>query len=219
MYQPPLSTTPNIVHNSVLQEKKPSAWLISLFDAMPLLSNAVAAICTTNVYTVQPIKEVNVVPVGECPKLSSPWRGPYRISKCLNDVNYQIKKLTTGKVQIVHFDRTKGYHGPIPVAANVQTRLTTHITGYQPHPVPNFNHSQCGQTFLLFTFAPQMTSLDPVNRLNSPIPSPTPIADNFLIRSVSTTPPPLLSSARQCALLFPTRSFDHERHLLTPPLI
>ena len=156
-----------------------------------------------------------VVRVGKSPKLSSPWRGPYEILKCLNDVNFKIKDLTTGKVQVVHYDRMKRYHGPIPAASNVQTRKTTHIAGYQTPPVPDFDHSQCGQPFIPYNFVPQMTSPHPVNRPASPLPSPTPIVDHFPNRSPSTTPPPLLSSARQCSLPSPTRSIDHERR--TPP--
>ena len=111
-------------------------------------------------------------------------------------------------MQVVHYDRLKRYHGPIPVASNVQTRPTTHTTGYQTSPVPDFDHSQCGQTFLPFSFAPQLTSLNPGNRPTSPHPSPPPIADHFPNRS----PPPLLSSARRRSLPSPTRSYDHERH-------
>ena len=194
---------------------------MSLFDAMLLPSNAVATICTTNVY-MAPYKEGEyvllhypVVPVGKSPKLSSPWRGPYENLKCLNDVNYRIKELTTGKVKVVHYDRIKRYHGPIPVASNVQTRHTTHPTGYQTPPVPHFDHSQCGQTFIPYLFVPQMMSPNPGNRPNSPLPSPTPIADHFPNRSPSATPPPLLTSVRQCRLPSPTRSVDHE--LRTPP--
>ena len=156
-----------------------------------------------------------VVPVRKGPKLSSPWRGPYAILKCLNDVNYKIKEMTTGKVQVVHYDRMKRYHGPIPVASNVQTRQTTHPTSYYTPPVSDFDHSQCCQTFIPHHFVPQMTSPHPVNRPTSPLPSPTPIADHFPNRSPSTTPPPLLSSARQCNLPSPTRSIDHERRI--PP--
>ena len=78
-----------------------------------------------------------------------------------------------------------------------------------------FDHSQCGQTFLPFSFAPQMTSPSPGNRPTSPLPSPIPIADHFPNRSLSATPPPLLSSARHCSLPSLTRSIDHERR--TPP--
>ena len=131
--------------------------------------------------------------------------------KCLNDVNYRIKELTTGKVQAVHYDRIKRYYGPIPVASNVQTRQTTHPTRYYAPPVPAFDHSQCGQTFIPYHFAPQMTSPHPGNRPTSPLPSPNSIADHFPNRSPSATPPPLLSPARQCSLPSPTRSIDHER--------
>ena len=122
--------------------------------------------------------------------------------------------MTTGKVQVVHYDRMKRYHGPIPVASNVQTRKPTHIAGYQTPPVPDFDHSQCGQPFIPYHFVPQMTSPHPVNRPTSPLPSPT-IADHFPNRCLSATPPPLLSSARRRSLPSPTRSCDHERH--TPP--
>ena len=111
--------------------------------------------------------------------------------KCLNDANYKIKELTTGKVQVVHYDRMKRYHGPIPAASIVQTQKTTQTTGHQTHLAPDFDHSQCGQTFLPFTFAPQLTSPNAGNRPTLPIPSPTPIVDNFPNLSPTSTPPPL----------------------------
>ena len=151
-----------------------------------------------------------VVPVRESPKLSSLWRGPYQVLKCLNDVNYKIKELTTGDVQVVHYDRMQRYRGPIPVASNVQARKSTHIAGYQTPPAPDFDYSQCGQTFIPDHFVPQMTSPSPGNRPTSPLPSPTPIADHFPNHSPSATPPPLHSSARRHSLPSPTRSFDHE---------
>ena len=119
--------------------------------------------------------------------------------------------MTTGKVQIVHYDRMKRYHGPIPVASNVQTRQITHPTGYHTPQLPDFDHSQCGQTFIPHHFVPQMTSPSPGYRPTSRFPSPTPIADHFPNRSPSTTPPPLLSSARRRSLPSPTSSSDHER--------
>ena len=118
-----------------------------------------------------------VVQPGNSPKLSSPWRGPYEILKCLNDVNYQIKSQISS---------------------------------------PRSLHSQCGQTFLLFTFAQQLRSPNPSNHPTSPIPSPTPSAEHFLNRSPSVTPPLLLSSARPCSLPSPTRFFDHERRPRPP---
>ena len=109
----------------------------------------------------------------------------------------------------------KRYHGPIPAASIVQTRKTTQTTDHRTHVAPDFDHSQCGQTFLPFTFAPQLMSPNAGNRPTLPIPSPTPIVDNFPNRSPTSTPPPLLSSARRCCLPSPTRSTDHERR--TPP--
>ena len=61
-----------------------------------------------------------------------------------------------------------------------------------------------------------MTSPNQVNRPTFPIPSATPIADNFSNSCLSTTTPPLLSSASRCSLPSPTMSRDHERRLLTP---
>ena len=109
----------------------------------------------------------------------------------------------------------KRHHGQIPVASNVQTRRTTHPTGYHTPPVPDFDHSQCGQTFIPDHFVPQMTSPSPGSHPTSPLPPPTPIIDHFPNQSPSATPPLLLPSARHCSLPSPTRSIDHERR--TPP--
>ena len=222
MYRPPPSTTPLDVHDWVSQKE----------EAFRQAYQLVRRNATTqqrrrnNLYKKRVhgptykegeyvLLHYPVVPVGKSPKLSSPWRGPYEILKSLNDVNYRIKELTTGKVQVVHYDRMKRYHGPITVASNVQTRKTTHTAGYHTPPVPDFDHSQCGQTFVPYHFVPQMTSPSPGNHPTSRLPSPTPIADHFPYRSPSATPPPLLSSARRRSLPSPTRSFDHERR--TPP--
>ena len=142
---------------------------------------------------------------------------PLRNMKCLNTVTYKIKEVTTGKVQVVHYDHLKRYHGPIPIASDVQTQPTIYTTGYPTPPVLNFDHSQCGQTVLPFTLAPQLTSPSPGNCPTSPLPSSTPIADQFPNRSFSATPSPLLSPARRCSLSFPTVSCDHERRI-TPPV-
>ena len=61
-----------------------------------------------------------------------------------------------------------------------------------------------------------MTSPSPGHRPNSPLPSPTPIADHFPNRSLSATPPRLLSSARRRSVPSPTRSFDHDRRTHHP---
>ena len=38
-----------------------------------------------------------VVPVGQTTKFHNPWRGPYVILDCFNDVTYKIGELTTSK--------------------------------------------------------------------------------------------------------------------------
>ena len=221
MYRPPPSTTPTDVHDWVSQKEEAFRQAYEL-----LRRNATTQQRRRNNLYNQRVhgptyKEGEyvllhypVVPVRKSPKLSSPWRGPYEILKCSNDVNYRIKELTIGKVQLVHYDRIK-HHGPIPVASNVQTRQTTHPISYHTHRVPDFDHSQCGQTFIPHHSVPQMTSPSPGTRPNSPLPSPNSIADHFPNRSLPATPPLLLSSARGLNLPSPTRSFDHERH--TPP--
>ena len=110
----------------------------------------------------------------------------------------------------------KRYHGPIPVASNVQTRKTTHIAGHQTPRVPDFDHSQCGQPFIPYSFVPRITSPSPGIRPTSPLPSPNPITDHFPNCSSSATTPPPLPSARRRSLPLPTRSFDHERHNPSP---
>ena len=200
MYRPPPSTTPTDVFDSVLQKEE------AFRQAYELLrrNSTTQQRRRNNLYNKRVhgptykegeyvLLHYPVVPLGKSPKLSSPWRGPYEIFKCLNDVNYKIKEMTTGKVQVVDYDRMKLYHGPIPVASNDQTRQTTHPTGHHAPPVPDFDHSQCGQNFILYHFVPQMTSPNRGNRPTSPLPSPTPIADHFPNRSPSTTPPLLLS--------------------------
>ena len=222
MYRPPPCTTPIDVHDCVSEKEKPFRQAYELVRRKATTQQ----LHRNNLYnkrvhgpTYKESEHVllhyRIVQPGLSPKLSSPWRGPHQTLKCLHTVNYKIKEVITGKIQVVHYDRLKRYHGPIPVPSNVQTRPTTHTTGYQTPPVPNIDHSQCGQTFLPFTFATQMTSPHSVNRPTSPIPSPTPTVVDFPNRSPSATPPPLLSSSRRCSLPSPTRSLDHERR--NPP--
>ena len=152
MYRPPLSTSTIDVHHWVTQKEE------AFRQAFELIRRNATAQQRNNLYNKRVHGHTDkegerdflhypVVQPGKIPKLSSPWRGPYEILKCLNDVNYKIKKLITGKVQVVHYDRMKRYHGPKPAGSNVQTRRTTHTTGYQTHVVSDFDHSQCGQTF------------------------------------------------------------------------
>ena len=62
-----------------------------------------------------------VVPVGQTTKFHNPWRGPYVILDCFNDVTYKIRELTTSKGLIIHYDRLKPYYKKL-ATSNVPTR-------------------------------------------------------------------------------------------------
>ena len=62
-----------------------------------------------------------VVPVGKSHKVFSPWKGPYVILQCLNDVTYRIREISTQKELSVHYDQLKVFHEP-PPTSNVPTR-------------------------------------------------------------------------------------------------
>ena len=49
----------------------------------------------------------SVIPKGLSPKFSTPWKGPYTILQCLNDVTYKIKNTADQKETIVRYDRSK----------------------------------------------------------------------------------------------------------------
>ena len=136
MYRPPSGTTPIDVHDWVSQKEE------AFRQAYELVRRNTGAQQRrrNNRYNKRvhgpTYKEgEHVLQPGKSPKLASPWQGPYESLKYLNDVNYQIKEMTTGEVQVVHYDRMKRYHGPIPVASNVQTQKPTHTAGYHTPPV------------------------------------------------------------------------------------
>ena len=125
MYRPPSSTTPIDVPDRISQKEDAFRQVYEL-----VRRNATAQQRRrNNLYNKRvhgpTYKEGDyvfyypVVQPGKTPKLSSPWRGPYEVLKCLNDAKYKIKELTTGKIQVVHYDRMKRYHGIVPVASNV----------------------------------------------------------------------------------------------------
>ena len=51
----------------------------------------------------------SVISKGMSPKLSSPWKGPYTIVQCFNDVTYKMKNTVNQKETIVHYDRLKPF--------------------------------------------------------------------------------------------------------------
>ena len=47
--------------------------------------------------------------IGIKPKLQCYWKGPYVVTKRINNVNYEIKQSPTGTPQIVHFNRMRPF--------------------------------------------------------------------------------------------------------------
>ena len=47
------------------------------------------------------------IAVGTTSKFASPWKRPYIIDKCLNDVTFRNKEETSSKQQVMHYDRIK----------------------------------------------------------------------------------------------------------------
>ena len=90
-----------------------------------------------------------LVPVGKSHKFFSPWKGPYVILQCLNDVTYRNQEIATQKELIVHYDRLKLFHEP-PPTSNVPTRGKRnsknifHREAQQQEPsTPGCDHDQC----------------------------------------------------------------------------
>ena len=127
------------------------------------------------------------IAVGTTSKFASPWKGPYVIEKCLNDVTFRIKEENSSKQQIVHYDRPKPFFEPLPTS-NVPTRnkprsfqLTQNITDARKHIDGTLNHDDC----LSFLPAPSsvLTPIPAVGRITASI---TPSRITPLISSVST---------------------------------
>ena len=99
------------------------------------------------------------IAVGTTFKFASPWKGPYVIEKCLNDVTFQIKEENSSKQQIVHCDRLKPFFEP-PPTSNVPTRnKPRNFQSFQDradtykHIDGTLNHDDC------FTFLPAPSSI------------------------------------------------------------
>ena len=97
--------------------------------------------------------------LGTTSKFASPWKGPYVIEKCLNDVTFRIKEENSSKQQIVHYDRLKPFFQPLP-ASNVPTRnksrkfqLTQDRTDAHKNIDGTLIHDDC------FTFLPTSSSV------------------------------------------------------------
>jgi len=89
---------------------------------------------------------------GLCRKWSLDNRGPYRIQRKLNDVNYIIQRSPQAKPPIVHIDRITKYHGEVPanwkkfVNSEAAVDLTEANTMENGEPTTVKTRQQVGQT-------------------------------------------------------------------------
>ena len=139
------------------------------------------------------------IAVGTTSKFASPWKGPYVIENCLNDVTFRIKEENSSKQQMVHYDRLKPFFELLPTST-VPTRnkskslqLTQNITDARKHIDGTLNHDDC----LSFLPAPSsiFTTIPAVGRTTASItPSKiTPLISSEPTRREITRSPPVFS--------------------------
>ena len=140
----------------------------------------------------------DVTVTGQSPKLSSPWRGPYRILKCINDVNYKIEELSTGKQQIVHYDRLKRYHETPLLSTPILTRQSAPGPAQQTTSHPSstsVNHDDCVVSFL-----PHPNLFAPSRWFSHPLPTPTARTPPSTVNVASHVSPPISASINASTL-------------------
>ena len=161
------------------------------------------------------------IAVGTASKFASPWKGPYVIEKCLNDVTFKIKEENSSKQQIVHYDRLKPFFEP-PPTSNVPTRNkprklqpTQDIADTHKHIDATLNHDDC----LSFLPAPSsiFTPIPAVGRTtaSSTTRRITPITSSAPVRQELTRPPPVFSRSPASAQSSPHARNDVAIH--SPP--
>ena len=136
--------------------------------------------------------------IGTTSKVASPWKGPYIIEKCLNDVTFRIKDENSPKQQIVHYDRLKPFFEP-PPTSNVPTKnrprnfQSTHDReDAHKHIDGTLNHDDC----LSFLSAPSVSTPIPAVGRTSTSTTPsriTPLISSAPTRREVTRSPPLFS--------------------------
>ena len=141
------------------------------------------------------------IAVGTTSKFANPWKGPYVIERCLNDVTFRIKEENSSKQPIVHYDRLKPFFEP-PPTSNVPTRNKPRI--FQPiqgradtykHIDGKLNHDDC------FTFLPASSSIfTPIPAVGRTTASTTtsritPITSSVPARREVTRSPPVFSQS------------------------
>ena len=83
------------------------------------------------------------IAVGTTSKFASPWKRPFVIEKCLNDVTFKIKEETSTKQLIVHYDRWEPVFEP-PPTSNVPTRNKPRC--FQSHQLSRDTHKHIDGT-------------------------------------------------------------------------
>ena len=165
-----------------------------------------------------------VIAVGTTSKFASPWKGPYIIEKCLNDVTFRIKEENSAKQQIVHYDRLKPFFEP-PPTSNVPTRekprifqSTQNRTDARKHIDGTLNHDDC------LSFLPASSSIfTPTPTVGRTTASTTPSTMTPLISSVPTRrevtrSPPVFSPSPTLEPPSPHARDDVAKSPITPPI-
>ena len=159
-----------------------------------------------------------VVPVGQSPKFFSRWRGPYTILKCLNDVSYQIKEVSTGNESVVHYDRLKPFRRR-PPTTNIPTREKTSEPATSNSNVPTRNrtprpstpqndtdHTYCNEWPSLplpQQFSPSKATSSSVGNLAKPCPIPAILTPPMGTVTVPHTPASTLPYGQNSAQTTP----------------
>ena len=152
--------------------------------------------------------------VGTTSKFASPWKGPYVIEKCLNDVTFRIKEENSSKQQIVHYDRLKPFFEP-PPTSNVHTRnkprcflQTQDRADTYKHIDGTLNHDDC----LSFLPAPSsiFTPIPVVGRSTASVTTSriTPITPSAPVRREVTRSPPVFSRSPASEQPSPRTRYD-----------
>ena len=89
------------------------------------------------------------IAVGTTFKFASPWKGPYSIEKCLNDVTFRIMEQNSSKQKSVHYDRLKPRVEPPPTSSAPTGNKPRNFQSFQDiadthkHLDGAFNHNDC----------------------------------------------------------------------------
>ena len=134
-------------------------------------------------------------------KFASPWKGPYVVENCLNDVTFRITEENSSKQESVQYDRLKPFLEPTPTS-NVPTRnkprnfqSTQDRADTHKHIDGTLNHDDC----LSYLPAPSsiFIPIPAVGGTTASIPASriTPITWSAPVRCEVTRSPPVFSQS------------------------